>query len=206
MNCHQVLEQLSAFNDKELEADQTNAIKAHLIRCPSCRKKRDLLEEMGRRIRHLPPLTAPEDFQFRVYASIRKYQDRKTQRSSFWRWQAVLVPAAAMVLGVIIGLTTDNVISPRLSEPVMTASDRYTASSIPETVVADDEVIREYTLDRYVQGSMIPVNVATIPDSPEDLYSETHAPNPIPESQSHSSSQYVLDNVPMRVNYERTIY
>lgn len=205
MNCHQVKESLSAFIDKELDADQTNALKAHLIRCPSCRQQRDVLEEIGRGIRHMPPVTAPEDFQFRVYSSIRRYQARKSSRS-FWRWQTVLVPAAAMVFGIVIGVTTNDIINPGTSQPLMMASDHQALGMLPETAVADEGVIRNYTLDRYVQGSMIPVDVMTIPDLPSDSANQTPAPENRTDTRNQTNPQYVLDNIPMRVSYERTIY
>ncbi len=205
MNCRQVLEQLSAFNDKELETDQTTALKAHLIRCPSCRQKRDELEEMGRRIRHLTPLTTPEDFQFRVYSAIRRYQSKKTFHG-LRQWQTILMPAAAMVLGIVIGLTTDMMMKPLGSQPVLTASDQPGLSSVPVTAVADEGIIRDYPLDRYVQGSMVPVDVITIPDTNADHQDLAPTPAREADSRTHSSSHYVLDNIPLLVNYERTIY
>jgi len=204
MNCHQVLEQLSAFHDNELLTDETNALKAHLIRCPTCRQKRSQLEEMGRHVRNLQPLTAPEDFQFRIYSAIRRRESGKNQ-SRFLGWRTVLIPAAAMIVGVFIGLSTNSFISPTGTDSPLTASDKTVDETILAFSQSEDDVIRDYSLDRYIQGSLIPVNVESIPEA-IDGTPRVGVKNQAAETRVDSIPQYVLDNIPMRVNYERTIY
>lgn len=206
MNCHQVLENLSAFIDNELDADQTNAIKAHLIRCSSCRLKRDTMEEIGRRIRCLPPITAPDDFQFKIYAGIRRHEAKQTQRH-FWRWQTVVIPAMALLIGVVIGFSSDSMLNFSDSKPVAAVAGNAGIKELTTALtLADDGVIYDYSLDRYIQGSLIPVTVDTIPDSSDPTGRAAYQTPSSNESPVYPQSQYVLDNIPMRVNYERTIY
>ncbi|MBN1296114.1 zf-HC2 domain-containing protein [bacterium] len=221
MNCHQVREHLSAFIDKDLDSDQTNAIKAHLIRCSQCRQTRDQLEKIGHMIRQMAPLTAPADMQFRIYSSIR-HKVTRTDRRLHFGWRSVFVPATAMIIGVFIGIWSDASLSPGSPVPMITSEHRDHADTTIQSdadimlaglldsagvdsamiVDADTRIIRDYNLDRYVHQPMVPVSVDFIPDVGSDS-----GPG---EAKSRDSvvpaRSYVLDNVPMRVGYERTIY
>ncbi len=206
MNCHQVLENLSAFIDNELDADQTNAVKAHLIRCSSCRRKRDTMDEISRRIRCLPPITAPEDFQFKVYAGIRRYESRKARRQ-FLHWQTIALPGAALLMGLIIGLSSYSFLNDSFSEPLVANSNQTNIQELPIALtVSDDGIIYDYSLDRYIRGSLVPITVDTIPETVDLMDEGLQSPQSVNENQAYPQSQYVLDNIPMRVNYERTIY
>jgi len=196
MNCNQVKDNLSSFVDNELNNDQTNAIKAHLIRCDECRQTRDELENMGQMIRQIPPTTTPPDFQFRVYSAIRRRESTGYSRS-FFRWQTLFLPIAAMVIGIFIGLSAAET---PMDSPSATMSAN---TNITDNFQTDENnVIRNYNLDSYVRRPLIPVNVDTIPDENNpDSENKSRA-----KDQKFNQAQYVLDNVPLRVNYERTIY
>lgn len=206
MNCHQVLENLSAFIDNELGADQTNAVKAHLIRCSSCRHKRDTMDELSRRIRRLPPITAPQDFQFKVYAGIRKYESRRARRR-FWHWQTIAVSGTTLLIGLVIGLSSYSLLNHPAPVPMIADTNHPDIQELPITItVTDDGIIYDYSLDRYIHGSLVPVTVDTIPETADLMGESNRSPLTATENQTYSQSQYVLDNIPMRVNYERTIY
>lgn len=222
MECYNVREKLSEFIDNELDADQTNAIKAHLIRCPECKRARDKMEQMGQLIRHMPPVNTPSDFQFRVYSAIRR-KELNHQKRWFSGWRAVLVPVTAMFIGIFIGLSSDALLSGNAPVPILTADEAASGPDhglAPEELFAalmanggagrslvvdseDSEIVRDYNLDRYVYDPLVPVTVDTIPDN------NRTGTNRSTSGRSHgvySSRQYVLDDVPMRVGYERTVY
>lgn len=210
MNCNQVKDNLSTFLDNELDLDQTNSIKAHLIRCKSCRDQRDQMENLGQQIRKLSPLTTPADFQFRVYSAIRR-KESATRTSPFRRWQTAILTSAAMLMGVFIGIGSNNLIPALVSTPagpqhhaISPAESSGTMYAADTHLLSDEDVIRDYNLDSYIRQPMIPVTVDTIPDTPNSNNPRAASPHTADFNQEHP--EYVLDNVPMRVSYERTIY
>ncbi|MCD4653107.1 zf-HC2 domain-containing protein, partial [bacterium] len=167
MNCNQVQDNLSSFLDNELNGDQTNAIKAHLIRCQKCRQSRDNIENMGNMIRQINPTTASPDFQFRVYSAIRQ-KESKRQSNSFFKWQTILVPVAAMILGIFIGLNSNSIYPGSPGNQTLTAENSTQITN--ETMTAkmnlihnlqatDKKEIHRYSLDSYVRRPLIPINV-----------------------------------------------
>ncbi|MBN1552615.1 hypothetical protein JW979_14160, partial [bacterium] len=74
-------------------------------------------------------------------------------------------------------------------------------------VTADSNGVKEYTIDSYVPNLSDPIVVDTIPDnaSTGNVYSDQRTLN-YHRSQQASNARYVLDQVPVLVNYERTIY
>lgn len=203
MNCHQINENLSAFIDNELSSDDTNIVKAHLIRCSGCRQQRDKMEEIGRNIRYMAPLTTPADFEFRVFAGIRKHEARRTNRF-FWRWQTILLPAACLIVGILLGVTSNSVFN--FPESSLLTSSESTVESDSLVAVSDQEILYDYHLGRFARRAIIPVAVDVIPESPDVFDSLSFDEQSGFDSGISPPPQYVLDNIPMRVSYERTIY
>jgi len=223
MECNQIQEKLSAFIDNELDTDEMNAIKAHLIRCSHCRRARDRLEQMGQLMRNMAPLTTPSDFQFRLYSAIRRRETHR-RRNPLFGWRAVFIPVTAMIFGIFIGLFSGNMLPGSNPVPIFTSetgsvsadggmearelfaalmhSEGVGSSLVYETDEAD--VIRGYNLDRYVHQPLVPVTVDTIPEA--DDPGNAGSANLSNSGTYYPSRQYVLDNVPMRVGYERTVY
>ncbi|MBN1355149.1 zf-HC2 domain-containing protein [bacterium] len=203
MNCSKIKDVLSAFIDGETDSSTNATVQAHLLRCPECRAERDRIEKIGARLRNLPPLTAPSDFEYRIYADIRNRVSSVHSRNRL-NWRTVFVPAAAMMVGIIIG-------SIQLRSPAEIAGGgagqsmaRNLISMSP--VTTDSEGLREYTIDTYIPGYSTPVTVDAIPDENEMVQPDRNRSG---QSGNYASSQvnrYVLDQVPMRVGYERTIY
>ena len=180
------------------------------------------MERMGHLIRQMTPLNTPGDFQFRVYSGIRR-EEMQRRRNPFFGWRTVVIPVTAMVFGIFIGLYSDVFFSGDAPVPILMARQGETSETTeiaPEdlyaalmasgtadgSLVFDSDntgIVRDYNLDRYVHHPMIPVTVDTIPDdeNPEANLSRTN-----PSGKFVPSRQYVLDNVPMRVGYERIVY
>ncbi len=206
MNCSKIRENLSAFVDKELDASTLTAIKAHLIRCPDCRSQRDHIEEMGRDLRSIPPITAPPDFEFQIYAGIRN-RTAKLQFGWKYRWRMVTVPIAAMVIGIFIGSFSLK----QMFRPVMTTQSNAVTNTIGVPVLRDDFLsnpslvsdngdVMEYKMDRYVPRPIEPMEVNIIPEDS----SSPRRPKESGTSSKMSQHRYVLE--PMRVSYNETIY
>jgi Putative zinc-finger len=206
MNCSKVQEVLSAFMDGEIDSSQAAAIQAHLLRCPECRSERDYLEKVGIQMRNLQPLTVPPDFEFRIYSGIRsRVSTRHTPKRLNWRM--VLIPATTMLVGIIIGWSRfafPTPIADTGTDHSLTASTEYISMS---PVTADADGLREYTIDTYVPNYSSPITVDTIPDDELD-YGQRRAMDQsgTEKPDYQQSNRFVLDQMPVRVTYERTIY
>jgi anti-sigma factor RsiW len=185
MNCSNVLENLSAFLDGELDAAQTAAIKAHMIRCETCRCERDGIEKISASIRKLPPLTAPDDFEYRIYASIHT-RLTKIRPSPFVRWKTLLISSTALLAGLIIGSYKFTA-----SIPVATMNPAIEENGFPAAaIVKSDDGLKEYAFDPFVHQN-----------SPDSDFS-----SPTPHAAQSNPKHYVLDPVPALASYERTTY
>jgi hypothetical protein len=60
MNCQSVRELLSAFYDRELTADQSSEVRAHVDGCPECARRLAEFEELSHLTAHLRDPQAPE--------------------------------------------------------------------------------------------------------------------------------------------------
>jgi len=204
MNCKEIQNLLSEFIDGELDGSNMSAIKAHMIRCPSCRSERDKLEQIGSGLRSLPPVTAPADFEFRIYAGIRN-QVSDVQSPRRISWKMVVSPIAAMIIGILISpvlFQTINNKTPVLVGDTQPAAAEFVNSS---AYTSDEQGVNKYTIDSYYPSYPVPITVDTIPDTEDD--SGLNRSGTTPENRSvQPQPRYVLDQVPMRVTYDRIIY
>ncbi len=210
MNCSKIQASLSAFIDGELDPSSATAIKAHLIRCETCRAERERLDRIGVALRSIPQVTAPEDFEYRVYAAIHNKQRNVQVRRGF-SWKLVLAPMAAMVIGVFIGsfwLGRPGS-SPAVSTTITAHANvqpvamQTTDPAVSQTNSSDENQFSTYAVESYFPPLASPVTVDSIPeDTPEPGTTNLKRST----TRRHNTPRYVLDQVPVRVSYERTIY
>jgi anti-sigma factor RsiW len=90
VNCELVERDLGPYIDRELDADTTASLRAHLRECAACRRRAGELETLGRLVRALPYEGAPGGLRARV-----------TSAASRRRWSARLLPLAAAAVVVL---------------------------------------------------------------------------------------------------------
>jgi len=93
MTCDDLLHDLDPYVDRELPADASAAVRAHLEACPSCRRRVADREALGRLVRLAPYYEAPARLRARV--SGRADRPRVSPR--------LIALAAAAVLAVSVG-------------------------------------------------------------------------------------------------------
>ncbi len=201
MNCNQVKENLSTFLDDELDPSQSAAIKAHLIRCADCRRERDKLELIGTRLRSIPPVTAPRDFEFQIYSRIRDKSDTRTAPGKF-TWTKALVPMAAMIVGLLMSPSLFNNGSPARIAANADIVQQTDFSELPPIVENMDEIV-EYKFDGY--SCLRTTMTSTQP------HNDTRRTGSNPSFQrtgnvNRAGTHYVMDAVPVRTSYEKIIY
>jgi len=85
MNCDAIREQLSAYLDGELEAEEAEQVREHLASCEACRKELASLEELTGVLRALPRHKAPGEIEREVVTYIeRDLLLRAPTRSQGW--------------------------------------------------------------------------------------------------------------------------
>lgn len=72
MTCHNILEKLSAYLDKELDSIQSKKITEHLSQCPECRKKLEALQSMDQMIHDLPREEMPSTVIRQIDSAVRE--------------------------------------------------------------------------------------------------------------------------------------
>lgn len=204
MNCSKVQEHLSAFIDGELESKLIPPVKAHLIRCSMCRKEKEQLEAFGSQMRSIQPVTAPHDFRDRIYAAIHLRSQPKP--SFLFQWKMILAPAAAMAFGIMIGTYRfQSTIAPQfasIAQPEIHQPVPIAESNAEPNIVASDDGIREYAIDRYMAMPIDATIQTPSPESEGKLHpvDENNPPNLIPRS------RVVLDRIPLKAAYDRVVY
>jgi len=70
MECEGIKELLSAFLDGELTEEESSAVRAHLERCPDCRKEIEAFRKVSALYRDLEDPEPPADLEERVLAEV----------------------------------------------------------------------------------------------------------------------------------------
>lgn len=112
MNCRLTPEQLSAYLDAELEADEQRRVQTHLDQCADCRAELAGLENVRDRVRtEAAPLTAPNYLRQRVRSAL--HDEAQTQATPAerpprrWPWAWInlgLAGACAAAFAVTLSL------------------------------------------------------------------------------------------------------
>jgi anti-sigma factor (TIGR02949 family) len=93
MTCTEVLRLIDPYVDRELGAEDDDAVRGHLATCPTCPQKVANRERLGRLLRAAPYYSAPE--RLRATVASRTHRASVASRVSTWAAAAVLVLAVA---------------------------------------------------------------------------------------------------------------
>jgi anti-sigma factor (TIGR02949 family) len=101
MNCQENQDQLSAYLDGELTADETAAVRDHLAACPACARELDELRRAIDAVKALPPIQAPADLKGKIMAQIES-EAARAPASTPWRKLWPVAAAVALAVGLTI--------------------------------------------------------------------------------------------------------
>lgn len=105
MNCDEVGKKMHPYLDGELEADQADALRRHLLQCASCADDEADARSFHASLQPLPSIRLPEDF---AAATVRRavresggvdFRTWWRRLSTPWRWAA----CAATLAGLFVG-------------------------------------------------------------------------------------------------------
>lgn len=95
MSCEPVARELDPYLDRELDAESSTRVRAHVVGCAACRRELAEREALGRLVRTAPYYSASDRLRARVLAQTA----RSTSARRFVAWAA----AAALVVSVVGG-------------------------------------------------------------------------------------------------------
>jgi anti-sigma factor (TIGR02949 family) len=98
LDCEEVRELLSPYQDRELTPDEMTAIAEHLERCPDCMHKSTIFGQLSKIIKHWEGIKASEDAKAHLLDRVRRLSTR-TQTKKTLPLLLLLILAGALVLG-----------------------------------------------------------------------------------------------------------
>ena len=113
MLCEDVIEQLSAYLDSELTAEESEAVRAHVAACERCRAELKALDRTVHAVADLPRLRAPSGLRDQVMAKLDRTAPAEARHP---RWRMYWGAAAAVAFAVVIMLLTKTTAGPRRTE------------------------------------------------------------------------------------------
>ena len=116
MNCNQVLENLSAYLDKAVSADDILRIQNHLENCPACREEYHALERTVAMLAELDEIVPPASFRRELRHKLEEKTRKRFSLHKFipgWlknvrRYHLMPVAAALVIMLVILPFIGDN--------------------------------------------------------------------------------------------------
>ncbi len=134
-------DKLSDYLDGELNDDECAAIEAHVARCAQCRSELEAMRDLVESARRLGDHPPPAD----LWSGI---SDRIGERRAPAR-RPLLVAAAALVVGIALGVGLASAITPNGSTRSPGPSQRFllVLYGAPEPIA--DESVRRELIDRY---------------------------------------------------------
>lgn len=106
MTCKSALVNLSAYIDRELGTEDANALREHLVDCPSCKSEEIELRQLKSLLEHLPSHEPRAEFEERLIASVFR-EDVPSQvktRGPVLHSVMTFAAVAACVMAVTLGL------------------------------------------------------------------------------------------------------
>lgn len=118
MKCSDIRSRLDAWVDRELSLDEAREVKAHLDRCPACRKEAMALTALARALDNLQPIPAPQGFSRQVRLAVRALADPPSlaqwwhQLTLVWRGAVCGAALAGLLFGAVMGTSVAATLEP----------------------------------------------------------------------------------------------
>lgn len=139
MNCGEIKQKLSAFQDRQLPENEMHFIQSHLRECESCSSAWQELQDVYGVLSHVETIEAAPYF----YTKLSRRMKQSATRKSFWESIAVpiqrfAIPAAAMLVFIFA-----------LVFGIYLGTNIYNHSTLQGTTLTEQEVDQVYSLSTF---------------------------------------------------------
>src|SRR5690606_5529917 len=144
MVCADVRENISAYADGELSADERKSFEEHISSCPECRKELDDMVRIIKLCRSMPLYDLPEGFRDELHAKLTAAADRNrnssgAEKSRMVRTARTFASIAAGILLIFLGgiIVRSGLISGRLGAKADVPAEMTAAAGAAESPAAE---------------------------------------------------------------------
>jgi len=114
MKCHSVQKKLSAYQDNELETNEKEQVKKHLLSCQSCREQYAELEQVWQTLGGVEEIRPNPWFYQQIVRKIKEPREQRLFPSL--QWVPRLLPAPVivfmlLVVGILTGTYLGNILA-----------------------------------------------------------------------------------------------
>lgn len=139
MNCGEIKQRLSAFQDKQLSEDEMQVIQNHLNFCESCSSAFQELQDVYRLLSHVETIEAAPYF----WAKLSRRMKRSASKKSVWETMA------APILRFAVPVTAMLVFLFALVIGIYLGSNIYNHSTFPASAITEQEFNQVYSLNTF---------------------------------------------------------
>ena len=136
MDCKDITPMLSAYYDKELDADERQKVAEHLKSCKQCSAEYSDICRAWEALKAAEDVPVPAGFRSRVTARVNAFQIKRTRR---FVWQAAAFAAVFILAFGIVFIMTRPAENPVAQNPPVTA-----AAPVDANLSAEDAEIVEH--------------------------------------------------------------
>jgi len=136
MRCQEIRENLGAYLQQRLSADELASIKQHLGRCTICAHELDNLEQVDIALSHYPSIEPSLSFDARLFARLDELEIKNREKWFSWgrirlvdRYAWSLVVLMIITAGIWIGIRHQQYRELNTLQKVIELQDRYLGSS-----------------------------------------------------------------------------
>jgi predicted anti-sigma-YlaC factor YlaD len=113
MKCRSVQKKLSAYQDRELEPQEQEQVRSHLLSCRVCREQFAELERVWKIVGQFEEIPPDPWFYRRLIRKIKEPRERGLLPGLKWVFQMLRTPAIASILlavGILVGTYLGNIL------------------------------------------------------------------------------------------------
>jgi len=114
MKCHSIQKKLSAYQDRELEPNEQEQVRGHLLSCRDCREQFAEIERVWKIVGQFEEIRPDPWFYLQVIRKIREPRERSLLPGLQWVFQMLRTPAIASILlaiGILASAYFGNILA-----------------------------------------------------------------------------------------------
>jgi predicted anti-sigma-YlaC factor YlaD len=141
MKCYSVQKKLSAYQDRELEPQEQEQVRNHLLSCRACREQYAEIERVWQTLEELKQIRPDPWFYAQLVRKIKEPRERGLLPGLQWVFQTLRAPAIASILlaiGILAGTYLGNTLARCGFFPFQSDQTAYSQEALFDSLKAFD--------------------------------------------------------------------